>query len=224
MTRRMLVMGDIHGQYEKMTRVLEQSGYDPVLDQLILLGDYVDRGPQASRVVELTEELAEAGAIALYGNHEDLMLAALTGRFDRRVQALEQWYANGGEITLASYRDKAVLLRSHLEFLAKLPRWFEQEGLIFVHAGLRPGLPLAKQNLQDLIWIRDEYIQGYTGPQLVIAGHTPTQYLKRYELLPDIAEATMPIIRPWQIFLDTGAAWGGPLTLMELPSRQYWQA
>ena len=226
MGRRLLVMGDIHGQYEKMMRVLMKSGYDPAGDRLILLGDYVDRGPESSLVVQEVKKLVGGGALALYGNHEDLMLAALSGRIYDRLdsQAVEQWYANGGEITLNSYRAGKSLIEEHLHFFSGLPLWHEADDFLFVHAGLRPGLTLEKQAPQDLIWIREEYIQGYTGPWRVITGHTPTQYLKRYELFPDIEDATRPVIRQWQIFLDTGAAWGGPLTMMELPSQKYWQA
>lgn len=223
---RLLVIGDIHGQREKMLQVLGKAGYDPVTDRLILLGDYVDRGPESCQVVREVKKLVETGAIALYGNHEELMLQALAGRFGGYAdkQAMEQWYANGGEVTLGSYRTEAKLLEEHLKFLSGLPRWYETDDFLFVHAGLRPGRSVQKQSLQDLIWIREEYIRGYAGPKRVVAGHTPTQYLKRYNLVSGVEDAARPIVLPWQIFLDTGAAWGGPLTVMELPSQEYWQA
>lgn len=226
MTARLLAMGDVHGQYEKMMRVLTKVNYDSVSDSLILLGDYVDRGPASRRVMEAVIKLVADGAVALYGNHEDLMLAAFAGRQSGVMDSLavEQWFANGGETTLAAYRTATDVLQAHLAVLRDLPRWHEEAGFLFVHAGIRPGRTLDKQAESDLIWLREEYILGYAGPPRVVAGHTPIQYLKRFELFPDIADATLPLSRPWQVFLDTGAAWGGPLTVMDLLTEQYWQA
>ena len=142
MGTRLLVMGDIHGQYGKMQKVLALAGYDPTKDRLVLLGDYVDRGPESRRVVDEVIRLVAAGAIALYGNHEDMMARAL-GKCHRSRPAapeLEQWYANGGEVTLDGYRDNAAVLDLHLDFFRSLPRWVETQGVLFVHAGIRPGV------------------------------------------------------------------------------------
>ena len=224
--QRLLVMGDIHGQYEKMVKVLSLCEYDPAKDRLVLLGDYVDRGPATSRVVKAVMQLVKAGAVALYGNHEDLMLQALNKRQSGRISAaaLDQWYANGGEITLNDYRADSTTLEEHLGFFGTLPRWYEEKGYLFVHAGIRPGILTAQQSPQDLIWIREPYILNYGGPQDVVTGHTPTSYIGRYELFPDITDFTKPLVIHHKIFLDTGAAWGGPLTVMEVHSKQFWQA
>jgi len=223
---RLLIMGDVHGQYEKMHRVLLECSYKAGEDRLILLGDYVDRGPESCEVVQEVMKLVRNGAIAIYGNHEDLMVRALTGGLSGKRKSLdvEQWYANGGEITLSSYKTESRLLQEHLAFFATLPYWYEQEGFLFVHAGIRPDISIDKQALQDLIWIREEYILGYKGRQPIVSGHTPTQYLKRYELFPDIEDASKPVIRNRKYFLDTGVAWGGPLTVMDLITEEYWQA
>jgi len=224
--QRLLVVGDVHGYYEKLRQVMELACYNPDRDKLVLLGDYVDRGPDSRRVVSEVMKLVAVGAVALYGNHEDMMLAAL--RSHRSVtlssDALEQWYANGGEITLSSYRDRSGCLDAHLEFLGTLPRWHEENGFLFVHAGVRSGIPIDQQDSHDLIWIREPYILGYKGPQDVVTGHTPTQYLERYGLFSNIDDASSPVVREHKIFLDTGVAWGGPLTLMELPTQKIWQA
>ena len=223
---RLLVMGDVHGQYSKMQKALALADYDPARDRLVLLGDYIDRGPESWRVVEAVLGLVAQGAVALYGNHEDMMLRALANRNRGRLSAadVEQWYANGGETTIAGYRDDAETLERHLAFFRSLPRWHEERGFLFVHAGIRPEVALARQSLHDLIWIREPYILDYEGPQDVVAGHTPTQYLTRYELFPDIADPAKPIVRAHKFFIDTGAAWGGPLTIMDLPTQKYWQA
>lgn len=223
--RRLLAMGDIHGQFDKMQNVLSQADYDPFQDKLVLLGDYVDRGPQSGRVLQEVIRLVAGGAVALYGNHEDMMLRALRNRHKGRLSSvhLEQWFANGGEATLGGYRDDGELLDAHLRFMETLPRWHRESDILFVHAGIRPGLSLEQQAENDLIWIREPYILGYRGPQDIVSGHTPTQYLGRYELFPDLADTSKPVIREHKIFLDTGAAWGGPLTIMEFPSRTFWQ-
>jgi serine/threonine protein phosphatase 1 len=225
-SERLLVMGDVHGQFEKMQRVLSLCDYQPENDRLVLLGDYVDRGPDSQKVVSEVLRLTQMGATALYGNHEDLMLRALLNRKQGNInpENLEQWFANGGETTLDSYRAYTDTLDEHLDFFANLPRWVEINGYLLVHAGIRPGRLINEQSVHDLIWIREDYILNYNGPQNVVTGHTPVQYLKRYELFGDIEEATQPLIRNHKIFLDTGAAWNGPLTLMDLMSGEYWQS
>ena len=209
---RLLVMGDVHGQFEKLQKVLSLCDYRPATDRLILLGDYVDRGPDARRVVTEVMRLTQTGAVALYGNHEDMMLRALRNREGGYFNPLEmeQWFANGGEATLDSYRAQASDLAAHLAFFAALPRWVEVDGYLFVHAGIRPGRAMARQAPRDLIWIREEYIEGYRGPQDVVTGHTPIQYLRRFATFEDIAETDKPVIREHKYFLDTGAAWRGP--------------
>lgn len=223
---RLLVMGDIHGQYQKMERVLRLCGFRPEVDQLVLLGDYIDRGPESQRVVSEVIHLVKNGATALYGNHEDLMCRGLKNRHSGRVDSedLELWFANGGEVTLKSYRAHGAELDDHLGFLSQLPRWVEKQGYLFVHAGIRPGRALLEQSPNDLIWIRDEYILGYQGDRDIVTGHTPTQYLSRYDLFSDVSDFSKPVIRKHQVFLDTGAAWGGYLSVMDLTSGEIWQA
>lgn len=223
---RLLVMGDVHGQYEKMLNVLSLCEYRPAVDRLILLGDYVDRGPDSRRVVSEVLRLVQLGAVALYGNHEDLMRQALRNRKQGYLNPveLEQWFANGGETTLDSYRAHASDLDAHLAFIGDLPRWVEVDGYLCVHAGIRPGRKIERQASRDLIWIREEYIEGYRGPQDVVTGHTPVQYLRRFASFEDVEDSTKPVIREHKYFLDTGAAWRGPLTVMDLLSGEYWQA
>ena len=101
---------------------------------------------------------------------------------------LEQWYANGRrKLPLLVIGEKSSLLDEHLEFFASLPRWHEAETYLFISCReSRPGIPLDQQSPQDLIWIREPYILGYDGPRDIVTGHTPTQYLGRYEFFPDV--------------------------------------
>jgi len=81
--KRTLVMSDIHGELEMFERLLSDVKYDPDQDQLILLGDYVDRGPNSRKVLDKVIELKAEGALVLKGNHEDLMIKALTTNEER---------------------------------------------------------------------------------------------------------------------------------------------
>ena len=87
---RLLVMGDVHGQYSKMQKALALADYDPARDRLVLLGDYIDRGPESWRVVEAVLGLVAQGAVALYGNHEDMMLRALANRNRGRLSGAKR--------------------------------------------------------------------------------------------------------------------------------------
>ena len=223
-------MGDVHGQMEKMRAVLKRAGYRAGIDRLVLLGDYVDRGPCSREVLDFVIRLTSDGAVALKGNHEEMMLSAMQGLAEGRYDPahVKQWFANGGEATLRSYRDDRECLLKHLEFIKTLPVLHETGEYVFVHAGLRPGIPIEKQKKEDLIWIREEYIEGYDGQWTVVTGHTPTHYLAK-QGVGSLEESTAgdewaPVIRPRQIFMDTGAAWGGKLSVMELPGGKFWQA
>ena len=210
-----------------MMQLLDESQYDPALDTLIFLGDYVDRGPRSDLVVEKVLELVDLGAVALKGNHEQMMCQALIDNHSLELAKLarEQWFANGGEKTLWAYENyNRKVIGKHLNFLAKLPVWHRIQDTWFVHAGIRPNRSLAEQSLQDLIWIRDEYIRNYRGPQIVVSGHTPTQYLRDMDCFPDSIDYSKPVFYECKLFMDTGAAWSGKLSLMDLISDRLWQA
>ena len=223
--RRLLVVGDIHGHIDKLEQVLNKAAYVAGKDNLVLLGDYVDRGPRSREVLALVSQLVHSGAIALLGNHEAMMMEAMRGILAGNVnpEHLELWFANGGEATLRSYKDDRESLIAHLELLNTLPLVHEQEKFVFVHAGLKPGVAIEKQRARDLLWIRDEYISNYNGPWKVVSGHTPTNSLSRLGLA-DIDAPHAPVLKKHQIFMDTGAAWGGKLSVMELHSKNVWQA
>ncbi|MBC7104770.1 MAG: serine/threonine protein phosphatase, partial [Firmicutes bacterium] len=174
MAGRILVMADIHGYHEALVRLLRQADYRPGVDLLVLLGDYIDRGPQGVEVVATVRELVAAGAVALKGNHEQMLLDYLTGDLEESVYL---W--NGGAPTLAGYRlaGREVLL-SDLSWMEGLPLYYEYGPYVFVHAGLRPGRALAEQSPYDLLWIREEFYTFPTGlaDRTVVFGHTPTVF------------------------------------------------
>jgi len=203
--RRFFVVGDIHGSYEKLKAILANLDWSPQSgDQLIFLGDYIDRGPQSYEVVDTVAELADRHpeVIALKGNHESMFLDFITGQCD------PQLFANGLAATIRDYcRPENELSAAHLHFYRNLPLSHETEDYIFVHAGLVPGIPLARQSPHDLLWVRDEFLlSDYDFGKTIVFGHTPFKE---------------PFIAPGRIGLDTGAVFGGPLTAVVLPEMRF---
>ncbi len=213
---RLYAVGDIHGCAASLAALHQAIAEDLAADpppaaQLIHLGDAIDRGAQSAAVVELLRRAALPApcplkVITLRGNHEELALAALADPADA-----ELWLLNGGDATLASWGVaatappsawEAAIPAAHLAFLRRLPLLHAAGGYLFVHAGLRPGVPLAQQARTDLLWIREPFLS-FSGPlpAVVVHGHTP---------------AWEPEVRPNRINVDTGAYAGGPLTAVVL--------
>jgi serine/threonine protein phosphatase 1 len=228
--KRILVISDIHGESEKFEALLKEAAYSPEQDQLILLGDYVDRGPHAKDVLDKVIQLKEAGALVLKGNHEDMMIRALTTNDER---TWNRWvYINGGETTLQSYGLSATnymddehsgafrkpqlqseLLDKHLKFIINLDHYIEMDDYIFVHAGVEPETPIAETDPYTLMWIRDEFHNGYQGEKMVVFGHTTTDGLHDDPDNNDVYFGENRIIG-----IDGGAVYGGQLNCIELPS------
>ena len=201
---RILCCSDIHGHAEALRQVLFSANWRPGKDQLILLGDYIDRGPRPREVVsELKILLRCPNVVALCGNHELMLWEYLQGEVSH-----ENYMSNGGGATLRDYPSDEDALRADAEFLRQLPRYHETEDYIFVHAGLKPGVSLQDQDERDLLWIREKFIENYRG-KTVVFGHSPTIFVN----------GTREVF--WgcdKIGVDTGAAYGGLLTMLELPS------
>lgn len=179
--KRMLAISDIHGELEKFNRLLKKVNYHSEKDQLILLGDYVDRGPDSCGVLNKVMELEEEGAIVLRGNHDDMMVAAA----ENEPKAWERWIKNGALETLRSYEPRmktarlptSDVFKNHVDFIKKLNYYYETEQYIFVHGGVHPKTPLNETDPYVLVWIRDEFHNGYNGDQTVVFGHTRTARL-----------------------------------------------
>ena len=193
---------------------------------LIHLGDYLDRGPDSAGVITrihrpfatspdsptppdspIPPDRPILTVINLAGNHEDLFLAALDGKRG----AAELWMDNGGVPALASWgvpprtrpRDWPNFIpAAQITALRNLPVHHSLGGYFFVHAGIRPGVPLADQTRQDMLWIRQPFLT-WDGPlpAVVVHGHTPHD---------------RPIVRANRIGIDTGAVLGGELTCVVL--------
>jgi serine/threonine protein phosphatase 1 len=217
---RFYAVGDIHGRADLLIETIERIDNDlerrPIGHSMeVYLGDYVDRGPDAKAVIDLlSARLVNNRAICLRGNHEELM-----ERFLRDPDHLDAWSQLGGLETLASYgvvpnsggretnralhdRFCRVFPRTHLLFLQCLKPWLGCGDLVFVHAGIRPGIPFERQQLNDLIWIRGEFLDSKVDHgKLIVHGHTPVPH---------------PDIRANRINIDTGAVWTGNLTCIAI--------
>ncbi|HTU03674.1 MAG TPA: metallophosphoesterase family protein [Candidatus Sulfotelmatobacter sp.] len=193
------VIGDIHGCLDPLQRLIDKVKPKPG-DELIFVGDYIDRGPQSRQVVDYLLGLPHR-RIFLMGNHEKMLLDFLDG------EDQELFLANGGQATLRSYGgDPDDIPDAHRAFFKSLRPMYETTDYLFVHAGIRPMVPLAEQNIRDLVWIRHEFFQ-FIGrfPKPVVFGHTP---LRQVLMAED------------RIGIDTGCVYGGKLTCLKLPDRR----
>jgi len=205
---KIFAIGDIHGCFDKLQKLVQKLPVDQQLDTLVFIGDYIDRGSSSKEVVDYVIELKGKfnNVICLTGNHEQMFLNYLAGTDEA------MYLYNGGDKTLLSYgmlpyapplERKAAIPLSHLLFFKSLLPYYETEEYIFVHAGLMPGLSLRRQTIHDVLWVRQEFIHSdYDFGKKVIFGHTPFR---------------SPLIETNKIGIDTGAFSGGNLTCVELP-------
>ena len=211
---RIYAVGDIHGRADLLSEIIARIDDDirrrPIAHTIeVYLGDYVDRGPQSKTVIDLlTVRLVANGAVCLRGNHEAVMEGFL-----QDPAILEYWLPLGGMQTLASYgielHENETAFSLHRRFLDAFPRahelfmqclrnQFSCGDFLFVHAGIRPGVPLDDQDPNDLIWIRDEFLDDTRShKRFIVHGHTPVPH---------------PEIRRNRINIDTAAWRTGALT------------
>jgi serine/threonine protein phosphatase 1 len=214
--RLVYAVGDVHGQAVALDRLLAAVRADAAqaapdeLPLLVFLGDYVDRGPDSRGVIDriLAAEAADGFEVAaLKGNHEDALL-----RFLDDPDFAGPWIRAWGEATLRAYgvapepgaraQFQAAFPAAHRTFLERLPLSCEAGDYLFVHAGVRPGVPLVAQDDNDLLWIRWEFLGSDADfGKVVVHGHTP---------------AAEPELLPNRINVDTGACFTGVLTAVRL--------
>jgi len=217
---RIYAIGDIHGRLDLLERAIEAVARD-VADNgpaalTVTLGDYVDRGPASFGVIErLLANPFPTPYVALKGNHEQLF-----ERFMTEPEIFDDWRRGGALETLNSYRvpvadvmmgrhyDVAAealaqaLPATHREFFAGLKTSHETDRYFFCHAGVRPGIPLARQSDDDLMWIRHEFLSSAVDfGKIVVHGHTPVD---------------APEVRANRLNIDTGAYATGRLTCIAL--------
>lgn len=193
--RRVYAVGDIHGRDDLFADLIDRITADNAARNsaevtLILLGDLIDRGAESAQVIEraiaLRNEMPDTRL--LIGNHEECFLAALGGD----VRRLRYFMRIGGDATIRSYwKDEAsyadasfeevvdrlphLVPTEHVQFLNEGEDLIEIGDYVFVHAGIRPGVPLEKQALADLRWIRDEFLDDLSDHgKMIVHGHSIT--------------------------------------------------
>jgi len=218
---RVYAFGDIHGRSDLLKKMFTVIDADmernPASRSIeVFLGDYVDRGPDSAHTLDLLlDRSLYRETVFLKGNHEAFFLEVL-----RDPSKLEEWRQFGGLQTLMSYGIQPsinpdaseqtdlisalieVMPADHLRFLESLRPTFVCGDFFFVHAGVRPGIPLKKQQEADLLWIRSEFLDcDEDFGKFIVHGHTPVRE---------------PEIRPNRINIDTGAYATGNLTLLTI--------
>lgn len=211
---KLYVIGDIHGCVSELVTLLghltSSCGFTSS-DQLIFIGDYIDRGTSSREVIETLVAFQKRFPSTLYlkGNHEEMMLQYL-GITQGRGGGV--FLRNGGTQTFKSYgiadnasaqEAIALLPPEHVAFLTSLERYIITDRFVFVHAGLHPLKDLLLQEDDDIYWIRQEFIRNsHRFGKTVVFGHTPFQEVF---LNP-----------PYKIGVDTGLVYGNKLTMIEL--------
>lgn len=221
-------IGDVHGRHDLLIDLLDRIADDAAAHpgaevSLVLLGDLVDRGPESGAVIELcaTRDWGDWRPRFLLGNHEEMMLGALGGD----LEAARHWLRNGGRETMLSYgvneaalsgsttdrlvdRFAALVPPHHIAFLRAMEDHVVVGDYWFVHAGVRPGVPLERQKPSDLRWIRREFLESSADfGGFVVHGHTIT---------------SEPEVMANRIGIDTGAYATGRLTALALAGERRW--
>lgn len=202
---RTFVVGDIHGCHDEFSMLLNQLDTDWRIDRLILLGDYIDRGPKSweviSSIMSLQETFGKGQIIALRGNHEQMAI-------DYHDKGECNWLHNGGRTALESLAANGKSLDDAIRFFKELPLYYEDSHHIFVHAGIRIGVPMAQQAAEDLLWIRDAFFRSSRDHiKTIVFGHTPTATIN--------GEYT-PIQMTKKIAMDTACVYDGVLSIIEI--------
>jgi serine/threonine protein phosphatase 1 len=223
--RAVYAIGDVHGRLDLLddllARIRRDADRHPAdkARSLVFLGDYIDRGSESRGVIErlLADPLPGFGTVRLMGNHEEAMLAFLDGESDGL-----DWLSFGGLETLMSYGvplrslprtgEAVEALRlalteavppSHVKFVRACALHHSVGDYLFVHAGVRPGIPLDRQTSTDLMWIRDDFLRARAPlpGRVVVHGHTICD---------------LPQNLGHRINIDTGAFVSGRLTSLAL--------
>lgn len=210
-----IAIGDIHGCWQSMEALLDKlSSYND--RQFVFVGDYIDRGPDSKKVVDLLLDFRkEMDCVFLRGNHEQMLLDAITNN-DRTL-----WMMNGGRTTLRSYgkeEDTVVIPDAHREFYENTRMYYETENYFFVHAGLSPAKTIAQsleeeEEIKEFLWVRSHINAFETAwEKTVVFGHTPRKD---------------PLQKDNMIGIDTGCVFDnmglGKLTAVKLPEEEFVQ-
>ena len=226
---RTLVIGDIHGGLRALHQIMLRAKVT-TNDTLIFLGDYVDGWSESPQVIDYLINLGKTqNCIFIRGNHDELLLNWLNESKDNL-----QWYNHGGEATVLAYaKVNEALKKVHIEFLKALkPYFLDTKNRLFIHAGFTNMNGVAYEyyprffswdrtlwetalSLDENLDIESEYYpRRLTLYNEIYIGHTPTTRIG----------STIPVKKACVYNVDTGAAFKGPLTVMDVDSKEFWQS
>jgi serine/threonine protein phosphatase 1 len=228
-TNRILVIGDIHGGLKAINQVFERAKVTTD-DTLIFLGDYVDGWSESPQVLDFLIELNKKNrCVFIRGNHDDLLLNWLSESRDNL-----EWYKHGGESTVLAYANISVVKKQiHIEFLKSLQNYYlDEQNRLFIHAGFTningiryeffPKLFYWDRTLWETALSLDEsipknslfYPRRLTLYDEIYIGHTPVTRIGK----------TIPIQKACVWNIDTGAAFNGALTILDIDTKEFWQS
>ena len=243
-TIRTFAIGDTHGHFKELQDLLltlkKEANFDPKNDHLVLLGDMVDSGPQVKELLDWAIDFKKQYPDTfhpIYGNHEDLLLDALS-KYHPIYGDYYIWWNQGGKETIASYMpdglsdyEKAlvhpenIIPAEHFAFLRSLPRYYEDDKYFYVHGGVYPDKKLSEHDFEDrptmynMIWIRDQFIDSpYKWEKKIIFGHSSkTAYIGAGE------SDFVPIVQDNKIGINTMPRHNmGYLLALELPAEKFY--
>jgi serine/threonine protein phosphatase 1 len=226
---RTLVIGDIHGGLRALHQILERAKVTTA-DKLIFLGDYVDGWSQSPQVLDFLIELGQRqNCVFIRGNHDALLCSWLEESKDNLL-----WYKHGGESTVLAYEEvNANTKKKHVEFLNALENYYlDEQNRLFIHAGFTnmngvdfeyfPKLFYWDRTLWETALALDPkmeidsifYPKRLTLYKEIYIGHTPVSRIKQ----------TIPVQKATVWNVDTSAAFKGPLTIMDIETKEFWQS
>lgn len=230
--KRTLVVGDIHGGYRALLQILERANVTTE-DTLIFLGDYMDGWSESPEVLDFLIQLNQTHTcIFIKGNHDELVIDWLEERFENINESM--WFKHGGKATVEAYANiDKVKKKEHIAFLKELKNYYlDSENRLFIHAGFTnlhgveyeyfPKLFYWDRTLWEMALAMDETLgkedllypnrlKIYTE---IYIGHTPTTRIGQ----------TVPVNKACIWNVDTGAAFRGPLTILDINTKEYWQS
>jgi len=209
---RTFVLGDIHGGDRALKQCLERSGFEPGTDRLISLGDVCDGWPESAQAMERL--MAIPGLDLVLGNHDYMAL-----EWARTGEKHPGWLSQGGSNTVASYNGR--MSDRHRSFLESAPYYLLDDNRLFVHAGILPGIPLEEQGPDVFLWDRSLFrtalqrkLEENEAPQTefseIYIGHSP---IHTYGWEKPVRSGEV-----WM--MDTGAGWSGPLSMMDIDTKE----
>ena len=204
---RKLAIGDVHGCLKSLKKLLELVK-PKANDRVIMLGDYIDRGPDSRGVIEYLLNWPWPSKLTLLkGNHEMIMEDS-----QMSDEHFSYWCNVGGLETLVSYDTRYEdIPEAHWDFVRDGKAYHETKKVIYVHGGLDAKVPMEEQDMDELSWRRFPDAKAHRSGKLVVCGHT-------------IQRGGVPVDKGHTICIDTAACRGGWLTCLDAKQRRYWQA